>query len=385
MVISYNSITPYPAGKLTVTLAAALLLILFSAYPPVSFAQIVQPSEEALVQLDHRIQKILKEDNTPGAQVALFKDGQIIHLQSYGLANVELGVPVSDSTVFEIGSISKQFVAVAALLLMENGKLHIEDPVHTYLPYIPSEWMDVTIRQLLTHTSGIPDYEEIRSYDIYRFRTTPEDVIKIAHSRPMDFSPGNGWYYSNTGYYLLSMILEKADGKPLGEILTDRIFEPLGMSKTRFADPESIIMNRAEGYWVNKVGDLINRHPTETTSTLGAGGLLTSAKDMFIWDNALNGDNLLNAESKSLMWTPDSVAAEYGREYGFGWRLSDISGMKAQSHTGQVAGFSAHYIRFPEEQLSIIFFFNRYRGNSSWKIGRHTLHTFMPEIIPMPE
>ena len=163
------------------------------------------------------------------------------------MANVELSVRSADNSLFEIGSISKQFVTATVMLMHEEGKIGLDDPIHEYLPYLPSEWVGVTVRQLMNHTSGIPDYEEIRTYDVYRYRLTPEEVIRIAHSRPMDFEPGTGRYYSNTGYFLLSMIVERIDGQPLGKVLKRRIFEPLGMRDTRLADPEAIIPNQGCG------------------------------------------------------------------------------------------------------------------------------------------
>jgi len=309
-------------------------------------AQIVQPSVEALAELDRRVQAHLDENNIPGGLVAVASRGQIIHLKTYGMANVELSVPVTDSTVFEIGSISKQFASAAAMLLVQENKLRLDDPIHHYLPDLPSEWLGVTVRQLLTHTSGIPDYEEIRTYDVYRFRLTPEEVIRIAHSRPMDFAPGTGWYYSNTGYFLLSMIVERIEGYPLGQVLESRIFGPLKMTQTRMANPEAIIHHRASGYWVNKAGELINRNPTETSSTLGAGGILSSAYDLAKWDEALYGDQLLSAESKATMWTPVILANGDNTGYAFGWGVRPYKGLKSQSHGGQVAGFVANFSRF---------------------------------------
>lgn len=364
-------------------LPVVLATIWIMSGPQHASAQLTNPSNEALAQLDARIGSYLIAHNTPGALVAVFQRGEIVHLRSYGLANVELRVPVTDSTVFEIGSISKQFISAAVLLLVEEGKLGLEDPIQQYLPYVPGEWIGVTVRQLLTHTSGIPDYEEIRSYDVYRFRLTPEDVFKIAQSRPMDFKPGTGWYYSNTGYYLLSMILERIEGEPLNEVVRNRVFLPLGMNKTRLADPESIIMDRAAGYWENKAGDLINRNPTETSSTLGAGGLLTTVHDMVKWDRALYGEELLSVNSKTTMWSPDQVALQSGRSYGFGWDLRERAGMTTRGHSGQVAGFGAYYVRFPDEEISVLVFHNRYEV-SSWSIAQHVLHTFLPDVFSLP-
>jgi len=357
-------------------------LLMFGAVE--SSAQIVQPSDEALAELDETIQSYLKENNIPGGLIAVATRGEIIHLREYGMANVELAVPVSDKTVFEIGSISKQFVSAAAMLLVEEGKLDLDDPIHRHLPDLPSEWLGVTMRQLLSHTSGIPDYEEIRSYDVYRFRLTPEEVIRIAHSRPVDFAPGTGWYYSNTGYFLASMIVERIEGRPLGQVLESRIFGPLGMAQTGMADPASIIRHRSAGYWVNKAGELINRNPTETSSTLGAGGMLSTAHDMARWDAALYDDQLLSDKSREILWTPVVLPDGRNTEYGLGWGVRPYDGLRSQNHGGQVAGFVANFARFPDQDAAIIVFMNRYRVSSGY-IKAAVLHTFMPSLGPAPE
>ncbi len=359
----------------------SLLLIFYAA---TGFAQIERLSPEKLKELDQWIETFMEKNNVPGALTVAASEGRIIHLKTYGMANVELSVPVTDSTVFEIGSISKQFVSAAVMLLVEENKLKLDDPVHRYLPYLPGEWLGVTMRQLLTHTSGIPDYEEIRSYDVYRFRLTPEEVIQIAHSRPMDFAPGTGWYYSNTGYFLASMIVERIEGRPLGQVLQSRIFGPLGMKQTRMADPEAIIHQRASGYWVNKAGELINRNPTETSSTLGAGGLLSSAYDLVKWDNALNGCQLLSEESKTTMWTETVLPNGDSTGYAFGWGVRPYEGLKSQGHSGQVAGFVSRFTRFPDEKAAVIVFMNRYRV-SSRRLSDAVIHTFMPKLGPLLE
>jgi D-alanyl-D-alanine carboxypeptidase len=359
--------------------AAALLLGATGAS-----AQLVQPSSAALAELDTVIEAFMAKNNVPGALVAVASRGRMVHLKTYGMANVELSVPVSDSTAFEIGSISKQFVSAAAMLLVEEGRLDLDDPIHDYLPYLPGEWLGVTVRQLLNHTSGIPDYEEIRTYDVYRFRLTPEDVIRIAQSRPVDFAPGTGWYYSNTGYYLASMIVERIEGRPLGEVLKSRIFDPLKMTATRMTDPEAIIPGRASGYWVNKAGELINRNPTETSSTLGAGGLLSSARDLATWDAALYGDGLLSDASKAALWTPAVLPDGTNTEYGLGWRVTPYQGLRSQNHTGQVAGFVANFSRYPDQEAAVIVFMNRYEVRGT-DIKVAVLHTFMPGLGPVPE
>jgi len=370
-------------SRLAVTFVQLTVALLTFATANVA-AQLVQPSSDALAEMDAVINDYLRVNNIPGALVAVASRGEIVDLRKYGMANVELSVPVEDNTVFEIGSISKQFVSAAVMLLVEEGKLDLDKSIHHYLPDLPGDWLGVTMRQLLTHTSGIPDYEEIRSYDVYRFRLTPEEVIRIAHARPMDFEPGTGSYYSNTGYFLASMIVERIEGRPLGKVLESRIFGPLGMTQSRFADPEAIIAHRAAGYWVNKVGELINRNPTEMSSTLGAGGMLSSAQDMAKWDEALYGNYFLSAESKKAMWTSVMLPNGEDTEYGFGWSVNPYQGMRSQSHRGQVAGFVASFARYPDQETAIIVFMNRYRVSSSY-LHYAVLHTYMPSLGPIPE
>lgn len=361
-----------------------LLILTFLAVAVCSESnQIVIPNKDGLVELDRWIVAHLEENNIPGGLVALVSKGEVIHLETYGMANVELSVPVTEQSVFEIGSISKQFVTAVAMLLVEENRLRLDHPIDKYLPFLPGEWRGATVRQLMTHTSGIPDYEEIATYDIYGHRLTPEEVIRIAHSRPMDFPPGTFWHYSNTGYFLLSMIIEGLDGKPLGQVLDSRIFGPLGMTQTRMAEPETIVAHRASGYWVSKSGELINRRPTETSSTLGAGGVMSSAHDLAKWDQALYGDRLLSADSKAIMWTAAVLPDGQSTNYGFGWELSPYQGLTRQQHGGMVAGFVARFSRFPDQEAAIIVFMNRFEV-SSFHMMTAVLHTFMPSLGPIP-
>jgi len=351
--------------------------ILFSAS---AYAQVIEPSETALQQMDERISAYMKDNNIPGGLIAVASGGEILELRIYGLSNVELSVPVSADHVFEIGSISKQFASAAALLLVEEGRLSLDDKIHKYIPSLPSDWAGVTVHQLLTHTSGIPDYEEIYTYDVYRLRLTPQEVIKIAQGRPVDFAPGQGYYYSNTGYFILSMIVERIEQLPLGQVLKNRIFDPLGMSQTRMTDPEAIIKGRAEGYWVNKNGELINRNATETSSTLGAGGMLSSAADMAKWDAALYGTEILPAASKKTMWTSVILPDGTDTNYALGWNVTPDRGLRSTGHGGQVAGFVAYFGRYIDQKVAIIVFMNRYRV-SSRRVKDMVMDTFMPSTI----
>ena len=365
-----------PTSKFVTLLSFFLCLGLVTSP---GFAQVIQPTEQQLEALHERIDAHLEKENIPGALVALVSRGEIIHAATYGLANVELSVDVSLDSVFEIGSISKQFVSAVVMQLVQEDRIDLDDPIQDFIADIPSEWLGVTIRQLMNHTSGIPDYELIASYDIYGERVTPEEIIQIAHSRPMDFAPGSGWFYSNTGYYLLSMIVERVEGSPLGDVLERRIFGPAGMQNTRLADPEAIIPKRAAGYWVNRNDELINRRPTETSSTLGAGGILSSLNDLMRWDDLLYGEQLLNAESKAAMWAETHLPDGRIEGYGFGWSVDEYEGMRVVGHGGQVAGFIAQFLRFIDEEVAVIMFINRYQSPSG-PIWKDTLHTFMPSL-----
>ena len=353
-----------PAAVQSLCVAAALLL----AGQAASAQTVGRATPEDLATVDRIVVGYLEENAVPGAVVAVIDGGEVAHVLEYGLADVELAVPVTDSTVFEIGSISKQFLAAAVMMLVEEGQLGLDDPVHPHLPDLPSAWLGVTVRQLLTHTSGIPDYEEIATYDVYQHRLTPDEVVEIAHSRPVDFAPGTGFRYSNTGYFLLSRLVERIEGTPLGDVLEARIFGPLGMTQTRMADPEAVIPHRASGYWEDRRGTLINRAAIETSSTLGAGGLVSSAHDLARWHAALAGDEILSDESKRTMWTPvrlpdgSPTLWPWGdpATYALGWEVAPYRGVPLQTHSGQTAGFVAQFMRFPEQGLAVVAFLNKY-------------------------
>jgi CubicO group peptidase (beta-lactamase class C family) len=349
----------------TVVAVATVVMLLTAIAPlPASGQAPTRPDTTELARMDERIRAAMEAEHIPGVAVGVASEGRVLQVSTYGLSNVELGVPVSDSSVFEIGSISKQFVAAAILLLVEDGRVHLDDPIHEYLPELPGEWRGATIRHLLTHTSGIPDYEAIQGYEAYRFRFTPDEIIRVAHSQPMDFEPGTAARYSNTGYFVLSLLIERIEGRPLGEVLDARIFGPLRMTQTRMADPEDLIPHRAAGYWVDGTGErLINRDPTQTSSTLGAGGLVSSVHDMLKWDDALNDDGILSDASRTAMWT--SAVLENGDEigYGFGWILREYRGRRSVGHGGMVAGFVADFMRLPDDGVAIIVLANRYEGD----------------------
>ena len=330
------------------------------------------PEPAAVAALDRDAARILAEHRVPGAVVALASRGRVVAARAYGLADVEHAVPVTDSTVFEIGSISKPFLAAVVVQLAREGALALDDPARRWLD-LPEAWGAPTVRHLLTHTSGIPDYEAIATYDVYRERLSVDEIVQIARRRPPDFAPGAAWAYSNTGYVLLSEIVQRIEGAPLGAVLQRRLFGPLGMMRTGMADPWRVVPGRARGYWVDGAGALVNRPATEPSSTLGAGGLMSTAADLARWDAALRGDAVLDAAARLATWTPaqldDGAPARTrsGRDvaYGLGWMLRPLGGLRAQHHSGQVAGFTAYFARFPDQDVAVVVLTNLY----DWRSG----------------
>ena len=309
--------------------------------------------------LDTYVRDYMKARHVPAVVWGVFKDGKVVKSRAYGLANIEFGAKATTDSVFEIGSVSKQFTATALLMLFEEGRLSLDDRIDKYIADLPEDWRPVTLRQLLGHTSGIPDMEAIFGYESYRNIYTPKEIIAIANSKPMDFKPGEGWSYSNTGYYLAGMILEKVSGKPYGEFLRERIFRPLGMSHTRESDPTAIIPKRASGYQVNASGEWEVRDPMQPTACLGAGTLVSTLEDMAKWDAAITQNRLLQPATQALMFT-EGRTTKGPTGYGLGWFISPWRGEKSYEHSGGTAGFSCEYRRFPERGVSAMVFTNLY-------------------------
>jgi CubicO group peptidase (beta-lactamase class C family) len=294
-------------------------------------------------QIDRYVETQLQRQHIPGLSLVVIRNGRVVKMRGYGLANLELKVPATPDTVFEIGSITKQFTATAIMLLVEQGKIDLSDPAGKYLPQLPDAWKAVTIRQLLNHTSGIPDYEEIMGYDGYRNPMTAEQVIALAAGKPMDFQSGTNWNYSNTGYFLLTMILEKVGGEPYASFVQRRILVPAGMTHTRSSDPVDVIPDRASGYVFEK-GHIENRDPMQPTATGGAGMLVSTVKDLARWNAVLDRESILENSSYAQIWLNASLADGSPSGYGFGWFVSPMREHRSQSHSGGTAGFSSNIL-----------------------------------------
>lgn len=291
----------------------------------------------------------------PGAAVLVLKDGHPVLRRGYGLAVVEDGTPVSPQTNFRLASVSKQFTAAAILLLAEDGKLSIDDPVKQWLPGLPAVADTVTLRHLLSHTSGLLDYEDLMDPADTR-QVHDSDVLQLLQNENRSyFAPGSDYRYSNSGYALLALVVGKASGSDFASFLHRRIFLPLGMTHTRARQDGDVIAHRAYGY------SLIDGHwqrtdQSPTSAVLGDGGIYSSIDDLAKWDAALYDERLLNADSLQLAFSPATKTPEPDVPYyGFGWRINGPS----LWHSGESIGFRNVMLRYPAQKLTVIVLSNR--------------------------
>lgn len=291
----------------------------------------------------------------PGAALKIIKDGKDIKTAAYGLANLELSVPVKTDTVFEIGSITKQFTSACVLLLQQDGKLSVDDKITKHLPNIPDAWRNVTIRHLLTHTSGIKSYTGLDGFALTK-HLKQEQFIKLIGEQPLEFQPGESWKYSNTGFNLLGFILENISGKSYWQFLRERILQPLAMNATTDRNPGTIITNRADGY-EQRDRRLVNRDD-DLTDVFSAGAVVSTVGDLAKWSAALDTDKLLTTGTKGQMWTPQRLNDWKPTKYGFGWYIDTVEGHRNIGHGGSTSGFSASIQRFPDDRLTIILLTN---------------------------
>ena len=301
--------------------------------------------------VDDLVQQEMNTHRIPGVALAVVKDGREIKAAAYGLANLELSVPVQSNTVFEIGSLTKQFTAASILLLQQQGKLSVDDRISQHLPDIPGAWTNITIRHLLTHTSGIKSYTGMKGFEFAKHLSQKQFIGALAVVKP-DFAPGEAWKYSNSGYNLLGFIVENLSGQSYWQFLRERVWRPLGMNATTERDPGVIITNRAAGY--EQTNRLHINRDYDLTDVYSAGAIVSTVGDLALWNRALDAEQLLTRESKLQMWTPARLNGGQPTSYGFGWYIQPLDGHRNLAHNGATSGFSASVQRFPDDGLSVI-------------------------------
>jgi CubicO group peptidase (beta-lactamase class C family) len=312
-------------------------------------------SSSALAQtdkVDEFIKAEMRDQRIPGLSVAIVKNGEVALAKGYGLANIELNVPARPETIFQSGSVGKQFTATLVMMLVEEGKLALDDHISKYIADAPEAWKNITIRHLLTHTSGLSNriYAQINMRQDY----TDDELLKKIGSMPLDFQPGEKWSYSNTGYVTLGIIIKKATGKFYGDLLRDKIFAPLGMTTARIINEADIIPNRAAGYRAVR-GELKNQEwVSPALNTTADGSLYLTVLDMAKWDAALYTEKLLKRSSLEQMWTPAKLNDGKPQKYGFGWGFGDANGHHIIEHGGAWQGFTTYIARYVDDKLTVI-------------------------------
>ncbi len=290
-------------------------------------------------------------------------DGKTIVSKGYGMANVELDVPNTPKTVFRLASITKQFTATAIMMLQERGKLNINDNACKYLADCPTAWQTITIRHLLTMTHGIPGVSALELGALRGLPVPWDQWLEATGKKPLDFTPGENFKYSNSGYTLLGFIIERVSGKLYGDFLQENIFTPLEMKQTGYEDPLRIIKNRATGYR-QLPGDPITNVPyAEIIRLYSAGGIYSTTEDLLLWDKALYTEKLLSKKSIDEMFTPFKEMYP-GKSYAYGWWTSQKFGRQEIAHGGNLAGFITYLARFPSDRVTVIVLSNNGRGSS---------------------
>jgi CubicO group peptidase (beta-lactamase class C family) len=343
----------------------AVLLVAVSA-GTLSFAQTVSPRASLDPLQVHAIDSFVTSEmhrlRIPGVAVGVYSRGRILLAKGYGLANVELNVPVQPETVFESGSVGKQFTATAIMMLAQDGKLSLDDSITKYFPDAPPTWKPILIKNLLSHTSGLTDYATPAvsgpAGPLYlRLDFTEDQLVTKLEALPVQWAPGEKWEYSNTNYVLLGILIHRVTGLPFGEFLNQRIFTPLGITSTRLISQSDIIPNRAAGYGTGSGGQLKNQEwVSPTFDSTADGSLYLNVLDMAKWDAALYGTQLLSQTSLDRMWTvyPLNDGKPNPNQYGFGWWIRQQNDHKVIEHGGIWQGFTCHISRYSDDNLTVV-------------------------------
>jgi len=317
-------------------------------------------AQSTLDAMDRYVRAELVRQHIPGLSVAVLRGDSVLLARGYGEANVELHVPASDSTIYQSGSLGKQFTSALVVMLAEEGRLGLDDSITRWFPAARESWKGITVRQLLTHTSGIPDYAD--SMLDYRRDYTEDGLLHLAEGLPLAFPPGTRWSYSNTGYVLLGIIIHRVTGTFYGELLRDRIFRPLGMRTARIIAEADIVPNRAAGYRLERDTLKNQEWVAPLLNTTADGSLYLTVRDLAAWAVALNHRRLPSPAGLDASWQPVRLTGGGVYPYGFGWSLVPQRGYRRIGHTGSWQGFKTSIQRYPAFDLTIIVLANLAQG-----------------------
>jgi CubicO group peptidase (beta-lactamase class C family) len=336
---------------------AALLVALFVLSLSAARLGAQSPAEGLTAKIDALLEKTYKAGE-PGAALLIKKDGRILHRKGFGTADLELGLPVAPDMSFRLGSITKQFTAVAILMLEEQGKLSVKDPVDKYLPDFPTPGKTITIENLLTHTSGVVSYTALPEWlPLWRKDMSVAELIGLFKDKPLEFGPGEHWKYSNSGYVLLGAVIEKAAGLTYESFIQKNIFEPLGMTHSYYGSASRVLPWRIPGYDAEGKA-FVNAPYISMTQPYAAGSLLSSVDDLVLWYEGLLSGKLIKRESLERAWTPFKLNDGSNTGYGYGWAVSDYRGHRLIEHGGGIMGFSTYGMLFPGDRTLILLLTN---------------------------
>jgi D-alanyl-D-alanine carboxypeptidase len=332
-------------------------------------------SGQGVAEVDAVVQKAIGGKVAPGAGVVV-RNRKVLFTKGYGLADVDAGTPVSETTAFQIASVTKQFTAVGVMLLVEKGKVRLDDPLSKYVPEVPAKWGGVTIRQLLNQVSGIPNYnagERLDPNKVYK----KAEIIDVMRDVRMSFEPGAGWEYSNTNYFLLGMVIEKASGKAYADFMREQVFKPLGMNSTLVNAKGVAVPNAASGYSPSQ-GKWVRTEIGDPGLPYAAGAIVSTPADMARWAVAVSDGKLLREASWSEAFAAGKTADGKPTNYGFGWYTAKFGDVPYFYHSGGIAGFGAYHARFPADNLSVVVMTNTV--GTSTQIGQEIAGVYLPKV-----
>ncbi|TAF83041.1 MAG: class A beta-lactamase-related serine hydrolase [Runella slithyformis] len=323
---------------------------------------LAHPTNKAFAQklnmkIDSIIHNVFKDKNGPGGVFMVSKNGKPIYEKSFGKANIELDVNLTTDYVFQIGSMTKQFTAIAVLMLEEQGKLNTSDTITKYIPDYPNG-NKITIHHLLTHTSGIKDFTKMKSLrEIAQKEMTPKMLVDFFKNEAVDFEPGEKFDYNNSGYVLLGHMIELVSGETYEDFVTKHIFQKVGMNQSRYATDRQIINKRAYGYQKKESG-YVNKTLINFSVPFSSGSLMSSLSDMLKWQDALNKNVLLKAENSQKAFKTYKLNSGEDFTYGYGWHIREMNGVASREHGGSIFGFKSMGVYIPSEDIYVIGFSN---------------------------
>jgi CubicO group peptidase (beta-lactamase class C family) len=350
-----NLVAIIGSAVLAFVVAAAIFSYRHVAQAPETETENSISRASSIMRMGTLVQSFVSDKRFMGSVLAA-QNGRILLDKGYGFANLERKIPNAPSTKYRLGSLTKQFTAASILLLEERGKLNVDDPIKQYLPDVPAAWGKITIFDLLTHTSGIPNDTELPEFKAsMKLPTTPEKLIAQFRDKPLDFPPGQYWRYSNSGYILLGSLIEKLSGQSYAEFVRDNIFIPLGMKDTGYDTESPSIVPRAMGY---EKGTLADAEYINMSQPFSAGGLYSTTGDLLRWERGLFGGAVLTPNSLKKMTTA------YKSDYAFGLWSRERNGHHVIEHGGSINGFGAWLAYYPKDKLTIVVLGNVQHGPS---------------------